>query len=88
LALDGHKYFPSRSLSFKPVKYNQTAGYMRPKFILEAMEQRKYSPLPEINLIYRVFKAVTYSEKGQLLSTHLPNIQQAFHCFTVHFSIQ
>lgn len=77
LALDGHEYFPSRSLSFNPVKYNQTAGYRDPKFILETTEQRKYSLLPEINLTYRAFKAVTYSEKGQVLSAQLPNVQQA-----------
>jgi hypothetical protein len=77
LALDGHEYFPSRSLPFNHVKYNQTAGYTGQKFILEAMEQRKYSLLPEINLIYCVFKAVTYPEKRQVLSAHLPNFQQA-----------
>jgi hypothetical protein len=76
LALDGHEYFPSRSLSFNPVKY-QTAGYTETEFILETMEERKYSLLPEISLIYHVFKAVTYSEKGQMLSAHLPNVQQA-----------
>jgi hypothetical protein len=69
---------PSRSLSFffNPVKYNQTAGYTGPKFILEAMKQRKYSLLPEINLIYRVLKAITYSERGRVLSANLPNVQQ------------
>ena len=29
-ALDGHEYFPSRTLSFNPVKDNQTAGCMVP----------------------------------------------------------
>jgi len=77
LALDGHEYFPSCSLSVNPVKYNKTAGYTGPKFILEATEQRDYSPLWEINLIYRVFKAVTHSEKERVLSAHLPNAQQA-----------
>jgi len=42
MSLDGREYFPSRIVSFNPVKYNQTAGYTEPKLILEAMEQRKY----------------------------------------------
>jgi hypothetical protein len=38
LALEGHEYFPSRTLSFNPVKDNQTAFCMGPRLILEAIK--------------------------------------------------
>jgi hypothetical protein len=55
---------------------HRTAGFMGPIVGLETLQERDTLLSVEVDLIYRMFKHVTPSENGKMLSGYMKNMQE------------